>query len=289
MKEVHITKAELNLKKEIEKRFLYKKLTIDSNNRVIDETEFNEAGDPIHRITNKYSPDDNISERIEFDASNNLIERDLYNEKGVHFSSIIEFGDGSKTIKNYAYTDLGNTDKVTLTDENGVILGYEASVRDNQDRIICEFRNDANNNEVFKIDRVFDDKGNLTREIQFSNGEIELVTDNFYNKDEKVIKIQSGRDLESFYITELLDLDAKNRLLKHTTTDHEYGDIHIEHFDYDSNDNEISNVEVFNGITISSNLCKYDDSNRLIEENMIEHDVSGSIIKHEQLSYKHDN
>ena len=116
-----------------------------------------------------------------------------------------------------------------------------------------------------------------------------MVTDNFYNTDGKVIRIQSGSDLESFYNTELLDLDAKNRLLKHTTTDHEYGDIHIEQFEYDSNDNVISNIEVFNGLPISTNLCKYDDSNRLLEEYMITYDTSGSILKYEQLFYKHND
>lgn len=289
MKEINITKAELNSKKEIEKRFLYKKMTIDSNYRVIDEIEFNASGDPIHRLTYRYSTHDNISERIEFDASNNLTERYFYNEKGVYSSSTIEFGDGSKTIINYAYTDLGNSKMATLTDENGVILGYETSVRDNQGRIISEFESDANHEEVFKIDRVFDDKGNLTREIQFSNGEIDFVTTNFYNKDGEIIKIKRGRDMESFYDTELLDLDSKNRLLKRTTTDHEYGDIHIEQFEYDSNDNVISNVEMFNGQTIYTTRCKYDDSNRLIEEYMMELNFNGSIIKHEHLYYKHDD
>jgi hypothetical protein len=290
MKEINVTKVELNLKKEIERNFLFKRLTVDSNDRVIDDTEFNASGDPVHRITYRYSVNDNISERIEFDASDNLIERHLYheNEEGIVSSSTIEFGNGSKTIKNYAFTDLGKADKATLTDENGVILGYETYILDDLDRIISEFESNSNHEELFKINREFDNNDDIIKEIQFSNGEIDLVTSNSY-QDSEIIKIQRGKDLENFYESEVRELDSKKRLLKRTTTDHEYGDIQIEQLEYDSNDNMVSNIVAHNGRTIFTNLCKYDGSNRLMEEYVMELNLSGNINKHEQLYHKHDD
>lgn len=290
MKEIIVTKAELNLKKEVERKFLYKKLTLDSSDRVIDDTEFNYKGAPIHRITYRYSPFDNISERIEFDASNNLIERHLYqeDENGEITSSTIEYGNGTKTIKNYEFTDLGNADKATLLNETGEIIGYETYVLDNDSRLISEFESDEEHNELFKINREFDLEGNVIREIEFVQSEINLVTSNHY-KNGQLTKVQRGKDMDSFYSTEIRELDSKNRLVKRTTNFHDYGDVEIELLEYDSKDNVISNVVSVNGRTIFTNVCIYDLSNRLVEEYVMELDLNGSINKHERLFHEYND
>lgn len=218
------------------------------------------------------------------------MERHIYNEneEGIVVSSSIEFGSGSKIIKTYAFTELGNADKGTLTDENGAILGYETFILDDQERIISEFESDPDHEELFKINREFDDKGDQVKEIQFSNGEIDLVTSNFY-EDGEIVKIQRGKDLESVYDTEIRELDSKKQLVTRTTTDHEYGDVQIEQFEYDSNDNLISNSIAYNGRTIFTNLCKYNNSNLLIEEYVMELNMSGSIGKHEEVYHQYSN
>ena len=284
MKEIIITKAELNLKKEIEREFRYKKLTVDSSDRVIDDTEFNHKQEPIHRITYRYSPFNNVSERIEFDASNKLIERHVYIEDGHGeiTSSIIEYGNGSKTIKNYEFTDLGKADKATLTDEKGNVLGYETYVLDDDNRVISEFESDEAHNELFKVNREFDCNGQVLKEIEFTQGEVSLVTTNFY-ENKQLTKIQRGKNLTSCYSTEIRELDRKNRLVKRTTTYHDNGDVEIEVLEYDNCDNVISNIAIINGRTVFTNICQYDASNRLIEEYIMELNLNGSISCHERL------
>ena len=290
MKEFTISKVELNLKKEVEREFLWRRETVDGQDRVLDATEYNASGDQVHRVTYRYSPFDNVSERVEMDAFNGLIERHLYteNEDGEVTSSTIEFGNGAKTTKTYAFTDLGNADKATLTDENGIILGYETFILDDQERLISEFESDADHKELFRINREFDDQGRLIQEVEFSYGEIDQVTRNTYQNDQ-LVKVERGKSLDSFYATEVRELDVKGRLKKRTITDHEFGDVEVEEFEYDANGNVLSNLVTHNGRTIFTNVCTYDNSNRLTEEYVMELTIGGSINKHERLYHNYQD
>jgi len=286
MKEIIITKAELNLNKEIDRKFLHKKITVDHMDRVLDETEYNFKGDAIHRITYRYSTFDNISETIEFDASNNLIERQLYSEdeNGEITSSTTEYGNGAKTTKKFQFTDLGNADKATLIDENGNVIGYETYILDSDERIVSEFESDENHNELSRIDRKFNDSGEILRETHFSEGEIDEITSNHY-RNGQLVKIQRSKNLESIVSTEVREFDSKNRIIKRTTNYHEYSDVEIEFSEYDNNDNVVSNMVEVNGRMIFTNVCKYDKENRLLEEYIMELNLNGSINAHERVFY----
>lgn len=291
MKEIKITKVELDLNRESKRKFLFKTRTLDSKDFVLDDTEFNENGDPVHRITYRYSEHETLLEKIEYDASDDLIERHIFieTEPEIVNETIIEYGNGSKITKKFRDTDLGKGYQGTVTDENGIVLGYETYVFDDQKRIVSEIESNEMLEEVFRIDRMYDASGKITSEIQFSDGAMDGVTRNYYNAEGDLIEIQIGPDEETISTKQLFELDAKKRIVKRMRHFLDSGEEEIEHYAYDENDNLISNHFVQNGRTIFINLCKYDDKNRLKEEYVMEISIRGKIRKHERLFYDYED
>jgi len=56
-------------------RFLSRETTIDSSDRIIDETEFSENGNPVRRLIYRYFESGDLSEQIEYDSLNQLLQR----------------------------------------------------------------------------------------------------------------------------------------------------------------------------------------------------------------------
>jgi hypothetical protein len=207
---------------------------------------FTEDGEIESKSMFEVSEEGNILSQIHYERRNDLIERtDFFDtEEQVQYKTEITAKDGTKTIHEYKYNQLGNTDQIIIRHEDGSVEGYEHFKFDDQGKLVEEIRANAdlsiqfrkkisyNDGYVSKED-FFDDKGRLQREITYRNNENGLV---------------------------LSKLDSN--LEWGTLTENKYA--------YDPTGNQIVDETFENGKMTFRNECHYDDENNLIEERIIQ-------------------
>lgn len=287
MKKRQTTLTTYNSDKNETGQFLSKEITLDSLDRVIDVTEFNEKGDIIRRLTYRYFESGDLKEEIEYDSNNQLLQRQEFcqNEEGEFVRSIIEYGDGSKIVKDYLFSDLGNADRCYIKDENDQIVGGEVFIFDDNQNVICEIEVDENKNEVFKTERKFSESGNIVEESRYIDGELEYVNLFTYNTKglivERIKKDFDGMEIEK-EITEYNEQNEEARKVLYANE----SEI-IEEFLYDPNGNSVLNTVHRDGQLVFRVSCSYNEQNELLSEEILELGWDGSINRHEMLRHEY--
>ena len=257
------TKIKLDVNKKEINRFLFKMYTVDSSGKTLDETEYDSESNVVCKRIYRYFDTGEVKEYIEYDPSDELLERHSYtkNELGEFDRHEFEFADGKKSIKEFAFTDIGNADKATITDENGYITGFEVYVLDDQSQTKEEIELDSENNEIAKYVKTYNENGTLKLEKLYRGGV--LFTEESFEYDEKgnVVKKIHTNYLDSFKV--------------------------IDNYQFDLNNNMIYNSSHQNGVLVFENKCGYDEKNNLVSEEFFELDFwEKRIVLHERLLHE---
>ena len=178
MKTITIAKTEYAADKEVMAEYISMKHTYDEKDRVVEECEFDEEGNTIRKATYEYSPKGNVSLQVEFDESGEILQQMKYeeNEEGEIIKQTHIFSDGSHTIKAYDLKndEAGYSADVTITDEQGQVLGKELLKLDDKDNILLAVEFDEEENENNKLERSYTEDGKLKEEAKYFSGEIEF-------------------------------------------------------------------------------------------------------------------
>jgi antitoxin component YwqK of YwqJK toxin-antitoxin module len=272
-------------------RFLSKEITFDNQGRTYDCTEYDENGNVERKALFRYSSiTGEILQQIEYDSLNHLMERQEFieNEDGEVYQSILQYADGSKIIKNYELSDLGNAERTLLTDENDQLIGEEIFILDQNDRVIAEIEKDAQGKEILKFENLYCDKGNLIEQKKFEHGHLQDLTTMEYtgnNVLQKKTRLVNGRVVEE----EGFVFGDEHQLSKKTVRKlSDSMDVLDEEF-YDEFSNLISHVCYTNGKLTFTNTCTYDENKLLKHEYIMEIEWSGKVLRHEVLEHLYEN
>lgn len=263
MKNWITTKIKLDVNKNEINRFLFKSYTVDSDGKILNETEYDLASAIIYKRIYNYFEDGALNEYIEYDPFDTLLERHTFikNQTGEIDTHEIEFSDGQKSIKKFSFTDLGNADKATITDENGEITGFEVYIFDELGRIKEEIELDSENNELSKYIKTYNENDTLKLEK--------------YYRDEVLIS------------SELFEYDAFENVIKKIHRNYADKFEVIDKYQFDENNNMIYNSSRQNGVLIFENKCSYDEQNNLITEEFFELNYwEKRIVRHEKLIHE---
>lgn len=254
------TKIVLNTNKEEVFQFQFRTFTTDSNDNILEESEYDEDTNLVNRKIYSFYENGQVKEYIEYDPLENLIERHKHirNELDEVYKIEFEYADGHKSIKEFFYTDLGNADKAVIRDEKGEITGYEIYVFDDLGNVKEEIELDSDQNEVMKYERTYLPNGKIKIQKQFRDGVL-------YSKESFRYDV-NDREIE--------------KIFKHTDDNNTV----IDQYQYDERGNMIYACSHQNGVLFFENKCKYSIDNRLIEEEFFELDYwQKKIIRHERL------
>lgn len=270
-------------------RYICQEITMDSADRVLDETEYASDGAMLRKLLYRYAPSGEVSTQIEFDSFNHLIERqDFIEDEGGQIQRVVtEYADGTKLIKSYDTHALDFSDTAYLTNEHGEMMGKEILIFDERQQPVQEIAIDANGVESWKMEKEFDDFGNILSEFEYRDGNLVESTHYTYNLKgllaEKVRKHGDGAIFASedtVYNDDDLEVRKSSRSM-------ETGTEVIEEWHYDGNKNIVLNTIVRNGKLVFRNSCAYDDGGRLVLEDIAELDGAGGVARHEKLIHEY--
>jgi len=254
------TKIKLDRDKNEVDRYLFKEFTVDAKGNVLDETEYNDDSSVACKRIYRYFKDGTVSEYVEYDPFDELIERHEYveNESGDIEKIIYEYGDAHKTIKEFHFRDLGLADTATLYDEHGEVMGYETYVLNEDGQIIEQIEANSENVEIVKFLKVYDEAGNSIKEKKFVEGKLVEIIEYTY--------------------------DANGNVKTKITSNITQGFQAIDEYKYDDIGNMVHNTTLQNNFLVFENKCTYDENNKLLTEEFFEIDYwEKRITRHEKL------
>jgi len=257
------TKIELDASKNEINRYHFKSFTVDSNGNTLDETEYDSESIVVCKRIYRYHDTGEVKEYVEYDPYDELLERHYYhkNAHGDFDRHEFEFSGGQKSIKEFSFIDIGNADKATIKDENGMITGYEVYVLNEQGQPIEEIELDSDNNEISKYEKSYLESGELQYEKLYQDGQLFNGESFEYDSKGNVIKKIHRNYIDNFEV--------------------------IDEYTFDSNNNMIYNSSHQNGVLVFENKCSYDNNNRLISEEFFELDFwERRIVRHEKLIHE---
>ena len=241
-------------------RFQFKEMTTDSADKVLNETEYNEDNSVACKRIYRYFENGSVKEYVEYDPMDELIERHVYheNEDGEIEKVVFEYGDGHKVVKQFGLSELGHADKVTLYDENNVILGYETYVCNEYGEVVERIVLDEEGIETLKLTNTYDNNGNVLEERKIVGGKLAEVTSHAYDSSGKVVRKELKNKSEGYQV--------------------------VDEYKYDDDGNMVHNTTFKNGTLIFENKCTYDKDNQLLTEEFFEIDFwEKKIARHEKL------
>jgi hypothetical protein len=262
MENWNIVSITLNRRSEEEDRHIHKNITVDSNGNLLEEIEYDMDSNILYKKIYRYFDTGGICSYTEIDHHDELIEKHTYTKDDYGYINkiVYEYGDGSKQIQDITFTDLGDTEKVIISDENGDILGSELYILNEHRKVKEMIELDADNNETAKHIYRYNDKGDQISEEQYIDNEL--------------------------YKKELFEYDINGNIIKRDEKEYSYDSHIVESYKYDNNNNQIHSSVINGGILIFENKCEYDDNNELLTEEFYELSSEGKIISYEKLIHE---
>jgi len=232
-------------------------------------------------MTYRYFDNGDAKEEIEFDAQNSLVERLTFEQNGEDIVTVATttYGDGSKIIKTYKDTDLGNAYNAIMTDENGDYLGKEVHAFNSEDQPVEAVEYDEGDNVVLRITYEYGDAGFVIKETKYFDEDVEIIEYNAPGVISSLIHTSKGAKTNQ----EIYLFDNKDLLVKKTIINHHDNYRVEEEYNYDSRGNMTLNISTAGGNMVFKNSCVYDKNDRLIEEEILERHLDGRASKHMKL------
>lgn len=282
------TKVEFDLDKIEINRFLFKEFHFDVHEKLIEESEYDRNGKLEVRTLYRYNSLGLVSEQIYYDSWNELIERHqfFFDDNGLLLKSEVEYSNGSKFIKTYSFTALGQADEVIITDENDMFQGREVYHFGASGQKLEAIEMDESNIEVLRHTMKYNDDQNLIDECIYRNSILE--NQHVYEYD-----MSGNLSLSRSY-------DGAGKLLQ--STNHIYnisGQLvevrvnnpsnsteMIEKYEYDAEGNQILGTARIDGKLVFHNTCTFQNK-KIISEEIFEMALYKGIATHHKLIHEH--
>lgn len=264
VRSINSTINRLNVFGEIITSYRYSESQYNENGHLTVQVLLNEDGEIESKSMFELDDVGNIQTQVHYERRNDLVERTEYfdTEEATQYKTEITTGDGSKTIHEYRYNQLGNTDQITIKNDDGSIEGYE----------IFKFNND----------------GLLIEEIKVNESYIPLFSKRLtYTEDQQISKEEFFDDANRLHREIKYHFNEDNLLVEKIDSQLDGGTITINKYSYDLVGNQILDETFQNGVLTFKNQSKYDDENNLIEEKVVQIGQENfiEIIQHEIMYY----
>ncbi|WP_430814297.1 hypothetical protein [Carboxylicivirga sp. RSCT41] len=236
MEKWNTIKIELDTDGNETRRYPWRKCNVDSKGNPLEEIELDCEGNIICKRFYRYFEDETIEVYIEYDAFEELVERHHYtkNESGETVKVVLEYENGLKITKDYSYTDLGNSYKAVVRNEDGEVTGYEVYVQNEEGQTIEEIELDENNNELIKFQKSYGGNGDLKIEKEYRDGNLYQGERHEYDANGNVTKTTLRNYIDNYEVVEIYEYDRNNNLIRNSS--HQDGMLVFEnHRSYDAN------------------------------------------------------
>ena len=287
MKTITTTTTLFDLDKNPGLEYVSRVISFGTNGLMLDETDYDTDSRMERRVTYRYFADATVKEAIIFDAQNEQLERLTYeqNNSGEVSKSTTAYSDGTKIIKTYSFTDLGNASKVSITDENGTFLGKEIYVLDGEGRVKEEIEYDSDDQEILRITKKYSVEGLLLKEISYFDDQSQTVE---YHQSGEIAQTTLTKN-EVITWEETSEFNKDGAITKTVSIDHENNDHSEDQITYNENGFEILIVSKTNGKLRFKNSVEYDKQGRIIMEEVLRINWQGRIETHAKITTSYDS
>lgn len=258
------TISRINAYGEVVGSYPHSESTYNKNGDLASSVLYNEDGEIESKSMFELDEGGKILAQIHYERRNDLIERTQFfdSDDDIQYKTEVTTKDGSKTIHEYHYDQLGNTDIITIKNEDGTIEAHE----------------------VFK----FSDEGVLMEEIRTNeNRVLQFRKKLSYNESGQVSKEEFFDDANRLQRKVIYHFNERGALQGKVDTNLEWGTVTSNQYTYDLAGNQILDETFQNGALNFKNHCRYDDNNNLIEEKIIQIGQENFIeIIHHSIAYQ---
>ncbi len=234
---------------------------------IIKETYFAPNQIEEKNITN-YNEKGLISDEVNYGENNELNTKTVYyrdNNDKVN-EIIIEFADGSKTIKSYSYENNGKTIIVLEKSDDGEFEGKEKITTDDKGNII-ESQIISEDDKILEQHKYeFNENGNILNETRFQNSKIISVTKYYYDDKKNVNKRVTSNSKGESIDWAIFKYDENGNL-----AEQQFGDHTLYKTEYNESKKPIIEQKI-NAMGIVEYCKKYEYNN------------NGELVKEEDLS-----
>lgn len=285
MQLVSVNKTEYDIDKEPLHTYQWKAYTFNGRGAVLDETEYDREGKIVRKNIFRNNDKGSLFEVLEYHSSDELMERIEYeeDEDGLLTRIITTYSDGSKLIKTFRYTDLGEAEELIITDENDEYAGRE--VHSVNDDLLTAIEFDADNNETHRLEQRYFSEDKIAEERKYYQ-HVMLYEKLFHYNDKGQLEKTESRNLNEVIVeAEFFTYDQKGTLREHTRdTTKGTGGV-FERFTFNTH-GHLDVAQTYRGeMMVFQNICEYDSDHRLISEEVFDIDWNGIILAHEKLEH----
>jgi hypothetical protein len=247
IKQIHATITQINPYGEIISSYPLSVSKYNANGHRIYNEQFNESGETEHKVIHQVDERGNILSEVHFDRLTALTERTEYfdTDDDIQYKAEITKTDGSKLTYEFAYNQIGNTDRITIKNEEGTIEAYEHFRYNDNNLVVEEIRTNADSTPQFSKKLFYNDKNILIHEEYYSG--ISTLT----------------RHVEYLY-------DTNGLVLEQHDVNEETGATSVSYYFYDEAGNQILDETHHNGVLTFRNECHYDEWDNVIEEKVVQ-------------------
>lgn len=251
---------------------------INDNKHEASYTEFDFNGNEVLSIDRDIDGSINAKNVSVYDVNNNRVEMMIYSfdesvpdEKHIFYrndnhiieKTVIEYLDGSKSVKTYKRENLKLT--IETVDEEGQIEEKEIDILDDADNIIEKKVWDYEGTLTLFTTQQFDDKNQMVKQYFFdAKGEETNHRAYSYNSDGNLLKMLVLNPQGELIDSRVYNYDEKGRILSSQT-----GTRSITNYEYDDENNiEIQTVIGANGVEVSrTQIFKNSEGKTVKEDN----------------------
>lgn len=245
-----------------DKEFIKQEQFFDENGNNILERIYDDDGNFESQIATKYDEKNRIVEQQNFLSEEELGEKVNYirDEEGKISKEIIEYPDGSQSIKTYNRD--GNVLIINIEDDEGEFEGTEQYTLNSNNDILEKTVFDEDNKLSEKFKNEFNDKNKVVKSIEYENETISFIADYEYDSNDNNTKIIKKNHKNEIVDSIVREFDENNRIILE-----KFGRHYIVKTSY--NDDQHSKVEErfdLNGNIQFSIESFYDETGKILEE-----------------------
>ncbi len=165
----------VNSDNEVESKKIYKYY----KGKIISKEEYDEKNNLVSKTENKYDASDNIIEIISWDKDDGEIKViNKYNKKGIRTKSF-EYNDDNELVGKTEYTADEQSKITQLTEETQYGKNIINFSYDDRGNVVLQEEYNNNNILISKIERKYDNYGNVTNSIVFIDGQGRGISQNY--------------------------------------------------------------------------------------------------------------
>lgn len=265
MKKIKTRTAYASPVKDPDYRFKKSFLKYDENENLLEEEIYLNEGELESKSAFKYNEKGSVIEETSYMTYEEISETTRYtrDENDQIMETIVEYGDGSKTIKTHQKE--GNRETISFVDDDDEFEGKEIIEYDDKGNILE--KTIINEDNIIEEKMVYEREGDriIKRTEYGENGEFVAVYEYTYDHNDNLLERigYNAKDeiIESLYFT----YDEDNNLVEQ-----QLGDFYIVRLEYDEKGNVITEERCnLQGGLEHTTTYEYDEEGNILKENAV--------------------